>query len=338
MSPAALRPWIVGAVLVAFGVIAPALFTEYYLGSIITQALWLGIAASSLIFLAAYGGWVSLGQTGLYGIAGFTMANLVRADGGSPEAWNPWLAVIAAMIVTVAVGLLLGAVSSRSEGIYFLMLTLAFSVIVTLFFEKVTSLSGFGGVNNVDRPDLIGNPVQDPTRLYYVALVCALLVYLLIRYVIRTPFGIAFAGVRDNPTRMRALGFNVALHRTLAFGFGAFVASIAGVLAVWWNSSISPGAIEIDTVIDLLVIAVIGGLYRIEGAWIGAFVYVILDNATRQIDLIGARFNTFIGLVFLAIVVLSPGGLAGIYEQARSYVQRTRGRSIDEAAVGGTGS
>jgi len=266
------------------------------------------------------------------------MANLVLADGGSEAAWNPWLAVIAAMAVTVVVGLLLGAVSSRSEGIYFLMLTLAFSVIVTLFFEKVTSLSGFGGLNNVDRPDLIGNPVQEPTRLYYVALVCALLVYLLIRYVTRTPFGIAFAGVRDNPTRMRALGFNVALHRTLAFGFGASIASIAGVLAVWWNSSISPGAIEIDTVIDLLVIAVIGGLYRIEGAWIGAFVYVILDNATRQIDLIGARFNTFIGLVFLLIVVVSPGGLAGIFESARSFARRARGRSIDETAVGGTGT
>ena len=110
---------------------------------------------------------------------------------------------------------------------------------------------------------------------------------------------------------MRALGYNVPLLRTLAFGLGALVAALAGVLSVWWNTRISPGSIELPQTIDVLVIAVIGGLYRLEGAWVGALVFVALDNWMRGVEIIGPRFNTVVGLIFLAIVLVSPGGSDG---------------------------
>ena len=86
---------------------------------------------------------------------------------------------------------------------------------------------------------------------------------------------------------MRALGYNVPLLRTVAFGLGALVAGLAGVLSVWWNTRISPGSISLSQTIDVLVIAVIGGLYRLEGAWVGAVVVTVLDNWLRGIDLVG---------------------------------------------------
>jgi branched-chain amino acid transport system permease protein len=141
---------------------------------------------------------------------------------------------------------------------------------------------------------------------------------------VRTPFGITLQGIRDEPTRMRALGYNVELHRTLAFGVGAFIAGIAGILFTWWNGNISPGAINIGATLDVLVIAVVGGLYRIEGAWIGAILFVVLDNWTRQIDFIGQRFNTVIGAIFFLIVLLSPGGLVGIWDSIRDLFRRGR--------------
>ena len=112
---------------------APLIFSDFFVSVILTKALWLGIAAASLIFLSSYAGMVSLGQVGLYAIAGFTMANLVAADGGLDAAWSPWLAVIAGIGVAGLVGLLFGAVASRSEGIYFLMITLALGVLVYYF-------------------------------------------------------------------------------------------------------------------------------------------------------------------------------------------------------------
>ena len=302
-------------------VLAPLIFSDFYLSAVITKALWLGIAAVSLTFLAGYVGMVSLGQVALYGIAGFTAANLVEADGGSKVALNPWAATLLGLVAAVAVGLLLGAIASRSYGIYFLMITLASSVLIYLFFAQVTQLSGFGGVNNVDLPSVVGNPLQQPARLFYIALAVSAIVYLGLRYITRTPLGLAFQGVRDDPARMRALGYNVPLLRTVAFALGALVAGLAGVLSVWWNTRISPGSISLPQTIDLLVIAVIGGLYRLEGAWVGAVVVTVLDNWLRGVDLVGNRFNTVIGAVFLAIVLISPGGLMGIWDSLTNTLQ-----------------
>jgi branched-chain amino acid transport system permease protein len=330
--------WPAVAVVVGAAALAPLVFTDFFLSVILTKSLWLGIAAASLIFLSAYGGMVSLAQVGIYGVAGMTYANLVLADGGAAAAWSPWLAVIAALLVATAVGLGFGAIAARSVGIYFLMITLAFSVLVYYFFSQVTQLSGFGGVNNVELPGLVGDPGQDPTPLYYTTLVVAVLVFIGLRYASRTPFGLALQGLRDEPNRMRALGFNVTRHRILAFGLAAFVAAIAGVLSVWYNRRITPGSINLAQTIDVLIIAVVGGLYRLEGAWVGALTYALLDNYSREWtprvgDVLGPeRFNTILGFVFLVIVLLSPGGLVGLWERGRELLN-TRRRGPPPAPV-----
>ena len=318
--------WGPGLVAVAVLALAPLLFSDFYLSAVITKALWLGIAAVSLIFLAGYVGMISLGQVALYGIAGFTMANLVAADGGSLIALNPWIATLLGLVAATAVGLFLGAIAGRSYGIYFLMITLAFAVLIYFFFAQVTQLSGFGGINNVERPDVVGNPLQEPARLFYIALGVSVIVYAFLRYLVRAPLGLAFQGVRDDPLRMRALGYNVLLLRALAFGLGALIAAFAGVLSVWWNTRISPGSIALPQTIDVLVIAVIGGLYRLEGAWVGALVFAVLDNWIRGVELVGGRFNTVVGAIFLAIVLLSPGGLMGIWESVTSALRQGLGR------------
>jgi branched-chain amino acid transport system permease protein len=326
LTPVTAFGWGALAVIAVILLVAPAIFSNYWLSNILTQALWLGIAAVSLTFLYGYGGMLSLGQVAMYGIAGFTMANLVHANVGLHLGWTPWVGVFAGIAAAVIFGLVFGAIASRSYGIYFLMITLAMSVIVYYFFAQVTQLSGFGGVRNVARPRFLGDPITHPTPLYYVSLGCSVAVYLLLRYIIRTPFGITMQGIRDDSPRMRSLGYNVALHRTLTFTLGAFVASIAGILSVWFNTQISPGSVRIDQTIAVLIIAVIGGLSRLEGAWIGAIAYTLIDNYSRQwTPTVGNwlgpdRFETIIGVVFLIIVLLSPDGLIGIGQKLRRLV------------------
>jgi branched-chain amino acid transport system permease protein len=337
--------WPVLAAVVAVAAIAPLFVSDFFLNVILTKAVWLGVAAASLIFLAAYGGMVSLAQVGLYGVAGMTYANLVLADGGSSAAWNPWVAVVAALAVATAVGLGFGLIAARSEGIYFLMITLAFSVLVFYFFSQVTTLSGFGGLNNVDIPGVLGNPEQDPAPRYYLTLVVAVGVFVVLSALSRTAFGLGLQGVRDEPARMRALGFDVTRHRMLAFGLAAFIAGIAGILSVWYNRRITPGSINLAQTIDILIIAVIGGLYRLEGAWIGALAYALIENYSREwVPEVGnvlgpARFNTLIGVIFLIIVLLSPGGLIGIWDDVRGRLHRRRrgGGTATTSAGSGTG-
>jgi branched-chain amino acid transport system permease protein len=309
----------------------PAFMTDYWVSFILTQTFLLGIAAASLIFLSAYGGMVSLAQTALFGIAGFTMANVVTTDAtqGFNLGWNPWVGLVLAIAVATAIGFLFGAIASRSLGIYFLMITLAYGVIGFYFFLQVDQFSGRAGIATIRNraPSIVGGPEADPARLYFVALVVAILVYLAIRYVVRTPFGIVMQGIRDEPTRMSSLGYNVPLHRTLAFGLAGFFASLSGVLYVWWNNNIDPAAIDLNAIVNLLIVAVIGGLGRIEGAWLGAFAFIVINNYVRDVEVpvLGGSFPTVIGAIFLVIVLVSPDGLMGIWGRTLQLLERGGG-------------
>ena len=317
----------IGGAALFLALIGPFIFSDYWVSFILTQTFLIGIAAASLIFLSAYGGMISLCQGALAGVAGFALGNMVtQAESkGLNLGWNPWLSVLLAILITVVVGILFGALASRSTGIYFLMITLTYGVLVYYFFGQVTEVSGFSGISGIARyaPDLVGGG-SDPNRLYYTALIVALLVYVLIRFVLRTPFGYALQGVRDDPVRMSSLGYNVALHRTLAFGLGAFFASMSGVLYVWWNGQIDPASINLQNTVDLLIIAVIGGLARVEGAWLGAFAFIAINNYVRDVSvpILGGSFNTVIGFIFLAIVLVSPDGLMGIWERVTTGRRR----------------
>ena len=175
-----------------------------------------------------------------------------------------------------------GAVASRSTGIYFLMITLTYSVIATYTLGQVTKISGFSGIGGIKAPGWVGDVVAHPNRLYYIALGVAIVVYLIIRVLVRTPFGISLQGVRDEPIRMASLGYAVPLHRTIAFGFAAFIAALAGVLYAWWAGQVAPGDVDLPQTISLLIMAVIGGLVRIEGAWVGAFAFILIKTTSRR--------------------------------------------------------
>ena len=330
------------AVLVVLA-LGPAIFNDYWVNTILTQMFIFGIAAASLIFLNAYGAMTSLAQTALMGISAYLLGNMVTKGGAGGESkgltlgWDPTLAIVLALVITTAIGVVFGAVAARSFGIYFLMLTLTYGVIANYFFGQVTQFGGFSPIAGVDRytPGFVGEIVGHPDKLYYIALGAALAVYAVIRYLIRTPFGLSLQGVRDDPVRMSSLGYNVPLHRALAFAFASFVAALSGVLFVWWQGQIAPGNIGLAATIELLVMAVIGGLTRIEGAWVGAFAFIVINNYVRDVELpvIGGSFNTIIGLIFLVIVIVSPDGLMGLWGRLWQSLGRRGGGPPETASV-----
>jgi branched-chain amino acid transport system permease protein len=330
-SPKTVVERLIGLGVLVFVAFGPAFLTNYWVSFILTQTFLLGIAAASLIFLSAYGGMVSLAQTAIFGIAGFSLANMVTTDatGGQNLGWNPWLGVLLAVVLATGIALTFGALASRSFGIYFLMITLAFGVIGFYFFLQVDKLSGRAGIPTIREhaPSIVGDSSAPQERLYYVALVLAVAVYVLIRYVVRSPFGIALQGIRDEPVRMASLGYNVPMHRTLAFALAGFFAALGGVLYAWWNDLMDPAAIDLNAIVSLLVVAVIGGLGRIEGAWLGALAFILINNYVRDVEVpvLGGSFPTVIGFIFLAIVLVSPDGLMGLWDRGWRLVGRRRG-------------
>ncbi|MBE1282121.1 MAG: branched-chain amino acid ABC transporter permease [Rhodobacteraceae bacterium] len=281
----------------------------------------LGLISLSLMFLAGYGGMVSLVQMTVAAVAGYCVA--IFGTSGVAEismGWPWYLSVIAAILIATLFCVATGALAVRTEGIYTIMITLA---IASAFFyftrQNYTIFNGFTGFNGVLPPHLFGIDWRSPTAFYYLSLFWAAAGYFAVVYVSRTPFGLALQGVRDNPRRMAALGYSVNAHRIAAYAFAGVLAAVGGILLTWSNGQISPGTAAVGPVIDILVIAVIGGINTPIGPFIGALIYVVLRTYALDflvaLNLSGERFKLLVGLGFLIIVYWSPDGVCGLWNK-----------------------
>jgi branched-chain amino acid transport system permease protein len=319
-------------------IILPAVTSNFVLVQVVGWSMILGIIALSLMFLAGYGGMVSLAQMTVAGVSGYMIT--VFGASSLPAIslfWPWWIAAPIAIIIAVLFGTLTGVLSSRTEGIYTIMITLAIAAaFFYLTLQNWPIFNGFAGFTTIPAPKAFGVNWKDPLPLYYLILFFAALSYMAVVYISRAPFGLALQGVRDNPRRMEAIGYNVTAHRVAAYAFAALIASIGGILMVWLNNQISPGSAGIEATIDLLVIAVVGGLGHPIGAFVGALIYVILRtfalDALVAVGLDGRRFQTLIGLGFLLIVLFSPDGVIGLW---RRFVEHaTRSANSDNGGKG----
>jgi len=328
-NPVRPRHIVVLALLLAYPWVATPFFT-FQIGA---QALALGLIALSLTFLGGFGGMISLAQMTVAGTAGYMVAIFgTSATDGVTLGWPWWLAVIIGIVIAVMAAAFIGWLSVRTEGIYTIMITLAIGVaFYYLVLQNYAVFNGFQGKQKVFPPTLWGVYWRDPTPFYYLALACALAGYLFVVYLLRTPFGIALQGIRDNPRRMHTLGFNVTAHRVAAYAVAGAVAAVGGVLFTWYNGLVTPGSVGTGWLINVLVIAVLGGMRHPVGPFLGAVVFVLLQNFA--IDVIDReRFNLVIGVVFLVIVLFSRDGLLGWWAALSARMSTQRGGSPWTAA------
>lgn len=324
------------AILVAavFLITYPGFTSDFFTFQIGAYSLILGTIALSLMMLAGYGGMISLAQLTVAGLAGYLMAILgENSVGVMGLGWPWWLTVVIAISVAALFSAFIGAISVRTEGIYTIMITLAIAVAFFYFVrQNYTVFNGFTGFAGVEPPTLFGVYWRNPVPFYYLTLVIATVSLWAVFYIARSTFGLSLQAIRDNPRRMRSLGFNVTFHRIFAYFLSGIIAGTAGVLLVWFNGRISPGSVGVDIVIDILVIAVIGGLRHPVGPFLGAIAFVLLENFA--IDLIDReRFNTVIGLAFLLVVLFSPDGLLGLWRRLR---EKLRAAKSTRLAMNGT--
>ncbi len=326
--------WVVGVLLL----LVPTFTSGFIQFQIFGWAFILGMISLSLMILAGYGGMVSLVQMTAAAAAGYSVAIFgTSAVTEISFAWAWPVAVLLAILISVLVCVVSGALAIRTEGIYTIMITLAIGSAFFYFTRQNYSVfNGFTGFNGVLPPQVFGVTWNDPTPFYYLTLGCAALSYFFAVYLARTPFGLALQGVRDNPRRMAAMGYNVNAHRIAAYAVAGVVSGVAGVLLVWSTGQISPNTAAIGPIIDILVITVIGGINRPIGPFVGALIYVVLRTYSLDVltalGLDGERFKLLIGLAFLLIVYFSPDGVCGIWDR---YVTRLwRDPNAEEKADG----
>jgi branched-chain amino acid transport system permease protein len=314
----------------------PAVAGEFVLTQIVGWSLDLGLIALSLMFLAGYGGMVSLVQMTVASVAGYTLTILGASSITAISLfWPWWVAAPLAIAVAVLFGAFAGILSARTEGIYTIMITLAIAAaFFYLTLQNYAIFNGFNGFTRIPAPKFWGIDWNEAVPLYYLILFFAAVGYLVVFYISRAAFGLALQGVRDNPRRMEAIGYNVTAHRVAAYAFAALIAGVGGILMVWLNHQISPGTAGIQATIYLLVVAVVGGVSHPIGAFVGAFIFVLLRtfalDALIAVGLDGRRFQLLIGIGFLIIMLFSPDGVVGLW---RRWAARVRGNGNGERNV-----
>jgi len=274
---------------------------EFYV-NLISQILIAALFASSLNLLVGYAGLTSLGHAAFLGFSAYVSAWLFLKAGWSHEQIVP-----VALGATLLLACVFGWISLRATGLGFLMLTLALSqVLWGVAYRWVSVTDGDNGMRGLTRPSPLGLDLEDPMLFYYFALgVCLVALFLIIRFV-RSPFGAAVRGTRDQARRMSTLGYDVWTIRWLVYVYAAFWAAVAGLLYIYYHKYIHPTSLSLTSSAEGLLAVIAGGSGTLVGPIVGAAIVVLLKN---YVSAYVERWNMLLGFVFVFIVIFMPEGL-----------------------------
>ncbi len=297
MIPRLLGVGVLVAAVAAFPAVAGA-----YPVKLLEEILIWGIFAMSLDLLMGYAGMVSFGHSAFFGIGAYVAALALKQ---TPHLLS---ALALPALVTALAALVIGFCSIRTSGVYFIMLTLAFSQMFSAYAFQAAWLGAEDGVFGVPRPRLVGLDLANPTafHLYLIALV--VLAVLVLWRVVRSPFGHVLRGIHENEGRMEAVGYAVQRYKLVAFVIAGTIAGVAGALYTQLNLTISPDAFFWTTSGEALLMVIIGGTGTLWGSVLGAAAFILLQSLVSSYT---ERWMLILGLTFVLFVLFAPGGIVG---------------------------
>ncbi|MGD9880883.1 MAG: branched-chain amino acid ABC transporter permease [Reyranella sp.] len=301
-----LRPWptlAAVAMLALLPVVAIAVGQPFYV-VFATRVLIYALIASSLNLLIGYVGLVSFGHAAFVGAGAYTVAVLMSA--GIVSAWLLWPAAI---VVAALLALLIGAISLRTRGVYFIMITLAFAQMVYYLVVSLRVLGSDDGLTLDTRPSLGFLALDRDTNFYSVMLAILLAALLAMRALLNAPLGRALQGIRDNETRMEAIGFPTYRLKLLAFVIAGAAAGLGGGLLASLNGLVGPNLLHWPESGVLMIMVILGGAGRLLGGILGAAALLIVQEAIAGQTI---HWPLAIGVVLLAVVLFAPQGLSGL--------------------------
>lgn len=293
--------WIAAALIGGSLLLPPFLAGDFYI-NLASQILIAAIFALSLNLLVGFGGMTSLGHASYLGVAAYISALLTSRYGLGHGA-----AAIISISGTVAMAAFFGVIALRATGLGFLMITLALSqVLWGLAYRMSNVTNGDNGITGLTRPAPFGISLDSPVAFYWFALIVVTIAFLMITVFVSSAFGSSLKGVRDQPRRMAALGFNPWLIRWITFVYAGFWGGVSGLLYVYYHKYIHPTSLSITSSAEALLGVIAGGSGTLGGPVVGAALVLLLKN---YVSAYLERWNMLLGLVFLFIVLVMPAGI-----------------------------
>jgi branched-chain amino acid transport system permease protein len=295
-------PVVVLVAAVAFPYAAIPLGGEYYV-SLATRIMIYALAAMSLNLVLGYGGMISFGHAAFFGAGAYAVAILAKE--GIVSGFAAWPLAIG---VGVLCALVIGAISLRTRGLYFIMITLAFAQMLYYFFVSLRAYGGEDGINLAGRSQLPGLDLADSTHFYLVVLALLAGCHYLLRRLAASRFGVVMRGIRDNETRMTALGYPTYRYRLVCFTIAGGVAGLAGALIANQHGFVSPNLLHWTQSGTLLIMVILGGVGLLYGGIAGAAAMLLLEEILSGWT---EYWKLGLGLVLLFVVLRAPRGIGG---------------------------
>ncbi|HVZ43750.1 MAG TPA: branched-chain amino acid ABC transporter permease [Ramlibacter sp.] len=295
--------------------LVPFFAADFY-AQMVARMMILAIFAMSLDLLQGVAGLVSLGHAAYFGLAGYALAFLTPQG----EAVSLWWTLPVAVGASALAALVIGFFVVRTQGIYFIMVTMAFAQMVFYLFFDNKVLGGSDGVYINFKPDAGFFDLENKVVFYYFTLAVLLAVYVFLRRLLFSPFGRALAGIRVNEHRMRAMGFGTFGYKLAAFTLAGALAGLAGYLWGAQTGFVNPELMGFHMSADAIMMVILGGMGNFAGAILGAFTFEWLLDQFKALPELGAfnagkHWQLWIGLFMVAVVVVAPRGLLGIVER-----------------------
>ncbi len=293
--------WIGFALLAGSLLLPPLLAGDFYI-NLASQILIAAIFALSLNLLVGFGGMTSLGHASYLGVAAYISALLTSKYG-----FGHGTAALLSIAGTTAMAACFGVIALRATGLGFLMITLALSqVLWGLAYRMSNVTNGDNGIAGLTRPAPFGISLESPVTFYWFALIVATFAFVMMTIFVSSAFGSSLRGVRDQPRRMAALGFNPWLIRWITFVYAGFWGGVAGLLYVYYNKYIHPTSLSTTSSAEALLGVIAGGSGTLGGPVVGAALVLLLKN---YVSAYVERWNMLLGLVFVFIVLVMPTGI-----------------------------
>ena len=275
----------------------------------------LGMAAMGLNLVLGYGGMVSFGHAAFVGIGAYAVG--ISQFYGLE---NGWVHLLISLVACGILGLVIGFLSLRTTGIYFIMITLAFAQMLYFLFVSLEQFGGDDGMS-IDRADFMPIDLWEPLRLYYLIWVALLLVSLFLMVIVRSRFGVVLEAIRGNESRVEAMGLVPLRFKITGYVISAMICGLAGTMFASWQEYVSPDIMHWTRSGELMIIIILGGIGTLAGPLLGAVAFLLLEEWLPELMHLVApayaeNWMIIFGPVLIAVVLFARGGLIGLIRRA----------------------
>ena len=319
----------INIILIGLLVIIPAwayLADEPFTITLMTRAVIFALAAVGLNLALGVGGFVSFGHAAFFGLGGYVMGVLAwHAQSYTPFLEWPFLIEgtqsmpviwVIAVILSALLALVIGVVSLKTTGVYFIMITLAFAQMMYYFSISWSAYGGEDGLSIYVRNSFPGLNTLDPIQFYSICFIILMAVLVLMARLVKSPYGLALNAARQSPKRVEAVGLDLHQLQLLAFVISGAITGLAGALFADLNRFVSPNMFSWQLSGEFIVFIIIGGVGRLFGPVIGALVFVGLEHFLGEIN---DYWHIYLGLILLLIVLFSKTGVMGLLVKKEAH-------------------